>query len=70
MPLNQDNVSMSEKHGAMLRGLTTVPNSQSLQGRFGRIFHLLPPAQVGSGESENTDNLRNLGALADHQSAV
>ena len=53
---------MSAKHGAVLRGLTTVPHSQSFQGRFGRMFRSIPPARFGSDETENIDNLRKLGA--------
>src|SRR5215472_15730014 len=52
---------MSSKHGALLRGLTTVPHSRSFEGRFGRMFRSLPPAQFGLTETENTDNLRKLG---------
>jgi hypothetical protein len=53
---------MSGKHGALLRGLTTVPHSKLSQGRFGRLFRSLPSAQFGANETQNTDNLRTLGA--------
>src|SRR4051812_29718011 len=49
------------KHGVLLRGLDSVPRSQSHEGRFGRMFRHLPPAQFGRSEIQNTDNLRSLG---------
>src|SRR5438034_3430476 len=52
---------MSAKHGAILRGLTNVPHSQLFQGRFGRMFRFLPPAQFGASEAENLANLHKLG---------
>src|SRR5678815_1062245 len=58
---------MSSKHGALLRGLTTVPHSPFFQGRFGRMFRSLPRAQFGSSETENSANLHKLG---DAMSAV
>jgi hypothetical protein len=54
------------KHGAVPRGLETVPRSRSHEGRFGRMFRQLQPAQFGKGEVQNTDNLH---ALADAMSA-
>ena len=52
---------MSSKHGALLRGLTTVPHSPFFLGRFGRMFRSLPRAQFGSSETENSANLHKLG---------
>ena len=52
---------MSAKHGAILRGLTTIPHSPSFQGKFGRMFRSLPPAQFGLSETENLANLHKLG---------
>jgi Animal haem peroxidase len=52
---------MSARHGAILRGLTNVPHSQLFQGRFGRMFRFLPPAQFGASEAENLVNLHKLG---------
>jgi hypothetical protein len=49
------------KHGVLLRGLETVPRSRSHEGRFGRLFRQLPPAQFGKNDVQNTDNLHALG---------
>src|SRR5437667_11430795 len=52
---------MSAKHSATLRGLMSTPKSPSFQGRFGRMFRSLRPAQFGSSEAENAANLHKLG---------
>src|SRR5207244_2361987 len=52
---------MSAKHSATLRGLMSTPKSPSFQGRFGRMFRSLPPAQFGSSEAETAANLHKLG---------
>src|SRR5439155_12365323 len=49
------------KHSAILRGLMSTPISPSFQGRFGRMFRSLPPAQFGLSEAENMANLHALG---------
>src|SRR5437588_9070413 len=48
------------KHGAVPRGLEAVPRSLSHEGRFGRMFRQLLPAQFGKNEVENSDNLHAL----------
>jgi len=52
---------MSQRHGTPLRGLMSTPSSPLFQGRFGRLFRSLKPAQFGSTESENIANLKKLG---------
>jgi hypothetical protein len=52
---------MSNKHGAILRGLMSTPKSPSFQGRFGRMFRSLPAAQFGLSEAEAETNLNKLG---------
>ena len=52
---------MSQKHGTPLRGLMFTQNSPMFQGMFGRLFRSLKPAQFGSTERENIDNLTKLG---------
>ena len=48
-------------HG-YLRGLTSTPRSESLEGRFGRMFRALQPATYGKTDAETTANLMLLGA--------
>jgi hypothetical protein len=57
---------MSAKHGLPLRGLMSTKNSPLFEGRFGRMFRSLPPANFGSTEAEN---IANLTRLADAMSA-
>jgi Animal haem peroxidase len=53
---------MTEAHGgADLRGLSETGRSPLFQGRFGRMFRNLPPAQFGKTEEENKRNLERLG---------
>jgi hypothetical protein len=52
---------MAEKHGELLRGLSTAGKSPLFQGRFGRMFRNLPSAQFGKTEHENIRNLEQLG---------
>ncbi len=52
---------MSQKHGTPLRGLMSTQSSPLFQGRFGRLFRSLHPAQFGSTEAENVANLTKLG---------
>jgi Animal haem peroxidase len=49
------------KHGALPRGLDSVPRSLSHEGRFGRMFRQLRPAQFGKNDVENGNNLKALG---------
>ena len=52
---------MTTRHSTPIRGLMSTKTSPLFQGRFGRMFRLLPPAQFGANED---DNRRNLAALA------
>jgi hypothetical protein len=53
---------MAQRHSTPLRGLMSVNKTTSFEGRFGRLFHMLPHAQFGSTETENEKNLALLGA--------
>jgi hypothetical protein len=53
---------MAQRHSTPIRGLMGTKNSPLFQGRFGRLFRSLPPAQFGRNEKENLDNLAKLGA--------
>jgi Animal haem peroxidase len=53
---------MAQRHSTAIRGLMGTKNSPLFQGRFGRMFRSLPPAQFGSNETENLTNLATLGA--------
>jgi hypothetical protein len=52
---------MAQRHSTPIRGLTGTKNSPLFQGRFGRLFRSLPPAQFGRNEKENITNLAALG---------
>ncbi len=52
---------MSARHGLPLRGLDSTQRSPLFQGRFGRMFRALPPAQYGKNEAESLANLDALG---------
>src|SRR5271168_172896 len=52
---------MSGKHSTPLRGLESAASSQLFQGRFGRMFRSLAPAQFGKTVKENEANLIALG---------
>ena len=52
---------MAGKHGLPERGLMSTPSSASFEGRFGRMFRLLPSAVFGATEAENVANLTRLG---------
>jgi hypothetical protein len=58
---------MTLRHSTPVRGLMSAKTSPLFQGRFGRMFRSLPPAQFGAGE---TENLTNLAALAAAMVAV
>jgi hypothetical protein len=58
---------MSAKHGVPIRGLMSVPHSRSFQGRFGRMFRSLSPAQFGRSEGDNTRNLHELAELLSNE---
>ena len=53
---------MAQRHSTPVRGLTSTGHSPLFEGRFGRLFRSLPPAQFGSTEQENLTNLALLGA--------
>ena len=53
---------MAQRHSTPIRGLMGTKNSPLFQGRFGRLFRSLPPAQFGRNEAENLTNLATLGA--------
>lgn len=52
---------MSDRHGVPLRGLTSAGISPLFQGRFGRLFRSLPPAQFGASEKHSREVLGELG---------
>jgi hypothetical protein len=52
---------MAQRHSTPIRGLTATKSSPLFQGRFGRLFRSLPPAQFGRSEAENITNLTLLG---------
>src|SRR5277367_6093145 len=58
---------MAQRHSTPIRGLMGTKNSPLFQGRFGRLFRSLPPAQFGKNE---TENLKNLAALGNAMSAT
>jgi hypothetical protein len=51
---------MSTNHGTPPRGLDAT-RSPLFEGRFGRMFRNIPPAEFGVNEDENLNNLRALG---------
>ena len=53
---------MAQRHSTPVRGLTSTGHSPLFEGRFGRLFRSLRPAQFGSTEQENLKNLALLGA--------
>src|SRR6195256_2169938 len=57
---------MASRHSVTPRGLNATRSSLS-QGRFGRMFRNLAPAQFGATEQ---DNIANLSALADGMTAT
>lgn len=52
---------MAQRHSTSIRGLMSTKNSPLFQGRFGRLFRSLPPAQFGANDDENLKNLALLG---------
>jgi hypothetical protein len=48
-------------HGVGVRGLTLPRSSPLFEGRFGRIFRALPPADFGSTDEDSITNLNTLG---------
>ncbi|HEY0813069.1 MAG TPA: heme peroxidase family protein [Pseudonocardia sp.] len=48
-------------HGSPPRGLLSTPSSQLFQGRFGRMFRLLPPGRYGATEQASRAALMTLG---------
>jgi heme peroxidase len=53
---------MAQRHSTPIRGLMGTKKSPLFQGRFGRLFRSLPPAEFGRNEAENLTNLAALGA--------
>jgi hypothetical protein len=49
-------------HGAGVRGFNLAPSSPFFNGRFGRMFRALPPAEFGANDDESQNALRKLGA--------
>ena len=49
-------------HGGVVRGLTFVPSSPFFNGRFGRMFRALPPADFGDTDADSMMVLEQLGA--------
>ncbi len=49
-------------HGVATRGIDLSTKSVLFQGRFGRIFRALPPAEFGTDEKSNQENLAALAA--------
>jgi hypothetical protein len=49
-------------HGVGVRGATLSRSSQLFEGRFGRIFRALPPADFGDTDQASLQNLNRLGA--------
>jgi hypothetical protein len=52
---------MTARHGYQLRGFGAPARSPSFEGRFGRLFGLLPPARFGASDADNIANLSKLG---------
>ena len=48
-------------HGAGVRGFSLAPSSKFFNGRFGRMFRALPPADFGDDDVQSKDALHNLG---------
>ncbi len=53
---------MSGRHSTPIRGLESATSSPLFQGRFGRMFRSLAPAQFGDTTKANEANLAKLGA--------
>ena len=49
-------------HGVDVRGLTFTPSSPFFNGRFGRMFRALPPADFGDTDTDSMTALQQLGA--------
>jgi len=52
---------MSAKHSQPIRGLMSTASSPQFQGKFGRLFRSLHPAEFGNTNSENEKALAKLG---------
>jgi hypothetical protein len=48
-------------HGAGVRGLNLAPSSKFFNGRFGRMFRALPPADFGATDDDSQNALVKLG---------
>jgi hypothetical protein len=55
-------VANPRPHGVDVRGLTLAPSSPFFNGRFGRMFRALPPADFGANDTESQAALEQLGA--------
>jgi hypothetical protein len=49
-------------HGSGVRGFTLAPSSKFFNGRFGRMFRALPPADFGANDTASDAALAQLGA--------
>ena len=49
-------------HGVAVRGLSLAPSSPFFNGRFGRMFRALPPADFGANDTDSQAALLQLGA--------
>ncbi len=49
-------------HGVAVRGLSLAPSSRFFNGRFGRMFRALPPADFGANDTDSQAALLQLGA--------
>jgi hypothetical protein len=48
-------------HGAGVRGFNLAPSSRFFNGRFGRMFRALPPADFGDTDDDSQNALKKLG---------
>jgi hypothetical protein len=48
-------------HGSGVRGFNLAPSSRFFNGRFGRMFRALPPAEFGNTDDETQTALKKLG---------
>lgn len=51
---------MTARHGYLLRGFESTLRSPMFEGRFGRMFHFLPPARYGLTPDQSIANLTKL----------
>lgn len=66
MPPPATRPAFARQHGREVRGFSLPRTSRQFEGRFGRIFRTLTPAEFGGSEAENNSNLKK---LAEHMVA-